>query len=171
MATQSPITALSKYFPVIEGIVITAFAVGYIFKIMHYAGSNELIIISLSVLSGIYFLGAYVPPGPSREAGERKPQLGFVTLLGISIVPKILGISLSVSVIGILFYLMHFNGFREMLLIGSTTLAGATLVGWFVTSSNEPTRQGLKPLLIRALVLMSVGFYLLIKYGISSPMN
>ena len=170
MANQSPIIALSKYFPVIEGISVTAFAVGYLFKNMHYAGSNELIIISLSVLSGIYFIGAYVPRAESNEP-EAKPQLGFAALLGRSIVPKILGIGLSVSVIGIEFSIMNWNGFREMLLIGSTSLAGATVVGWLVTSSDETGRQGLKPLLMRALVLMLVGFYLLNKYGISAPMN
>jgi hypothetical protein len=171
MANQSPIIALAKYLPIVEGISVTAFAVGYIIKIMHYAGGNELVILSLSVLSGIYFLGAYVPSAPTSEAGEQKPKLGYATLLGSTVVPKILGIGLSVTVIGVLFSIMHFNGFREMLLIGSTSLAAATVVGWFVTSSDEQARERLKPLLMRAVVLMAVGFYLLNKYGISTPMN
>ena len=136
---------------------------------MHFIGSNELIIISLSVLSGIYFLGAYVPRMPLNET--EKPQLGFAALLGGTIVPKILGIGLSITVIGVLFCIMHFNGFREMLLIGSTSLTGATVVGWLVTSSNERNREALKPLLMRALVMMLIGYYLLNKYGISTPMN
>ncbi len=171
MANQSPFAALfSKFLPVVERISISAFAVGYLFKIMHYPGANEIIIISLSVLSGIYFLGAYTPPAPSSET-EQKPKMGFAALLGEGIVPKTLAIGLSTTVIGILFTIMNWNGFREMLLIGCASSAGATVVGWLVTSSNEQARERLKPLFMRAIVLMMIGFYLLNKYGISTPMN
>jgi len=170
MANQSPFIALSKYLPYIEGISIGTFVVGYLLKMMHYAVSNELIIISLSVLSVIYFLGAYVPRMSLKEEGQ-KPKKGFVALLGEAIVPKTLGIGLAATVNGILFTIMNWNGFREMLLIGSSALVVAIIVGWLVTMSNEQARESLKPLLLRAVVLVMIGFYLLNKYGISTPMN
>lgn len=77
MANQSPFIALSKYLPYIEGISITAFVMGFLFKRMD----------------------------------------------------------------------------------------------WLVTMSNEQSRESLKPLLLRAVVLVMIGFYLLYKYGISTPMN
>jgi hypothetical protein len=169
MANQSPFIALSKYLPYVEGISITTFVVGYLFKRMHYAGSNELIIISLSVLSGIYFLGAYVPRTPLPE--EQQKRQGFAALLGSTVVPKILGVGSSVTVIGVLFCVMHFKGFREMLLIGTASLAADSVIGWFVTSNDEQARESLKPLLLRAVVLVMIGFYLLNKYGISTSMN
>lgn len=169
MAPQPSIIKLTKYVPVIEGICLAAFIVGYIMKIQGFSG-NEVVIISLSILSGIYFIGAYTPP-PPREADEENTQKGFGALLGETIVPKILGIGMSVSVIGILFMLQKWNGFREMLLIGSTALAGATVVGLVTTLNNEKARRALGPLFLRAIPLMLVGIYLLKAYGIAPPVN
>ena len=168
MPYQSLAIKLRKYFPVIEGISLAGFAAGYILKIMHYPG-QEIIVISLSTLSVIYFLGAYMPP--EAKPGEEKPQLGLVALLGTTIVPKILGIGLSVSVIGILFMIQTWNGFREMLLIGSTSLAAASVVGLVSASGNERARKALGPLLLRAIPIMLLVTYFLRVYGISQPVN
>ena len=137
MAYQSPISKLTKYFPVVEKIMLTAFAMGYLLKILHYPG-EQLIVISLSALSAIYFLGAYAPPEAPEEGEAQEQQRGFGALLGGTIVPKVLGIGCAVSVISILFTIQHFNGFREMLLIGSTSLAAASGVGLVTTMNSLP---------------------------------
>ncbi|HCW05889.1 MAG TPA: hypothetical protein DGG95_00795 [Cytophagales bacterium] len=170
MAYQSPISKLSKYFGKMEGIALAAFAVGYLLKILHYPG-QQLIIISLSALAVIYFLGAYVPAQAPEDGDEQSQPKGFAVLLGETIIPKLLGIGSAVAVIGILFTIQHFNGFREMLLIGSSTLGVSSIVGLLVSMNNEKARASLSNLLFRAVPLMLIGIYLLRIYGISPPVN
>jgi len=170
MAYQSPIIKLTKYFPFVEKVSLTAFVAGYVLKMLHYPG-DEIVIISLSVLSGIYFLSAYTPPPVEDESEEKNQQQGFGALLGRTIVPKVLGIGSSVCVIGVLFTIEHYSGFREMLLIGSTSLAAASLLGLLTTMNNERARKALSPMLLRAVPLMLIAFYFLKVYGITPPVN
>ena len=171
MPYQSPVNKIYQYFPIIEGVCLAAFAVGYLLKIMNYQGGPEIIILSLSALSGIYFLNGYIPPQQIKEEDPTaKPQpLGFVALFGRTIAPKILSIGSSVAVTGILFAIQHWNGFREMLLIGSNSIAASAVVGLITTMNDEQARKTIGPMLIRAIPLMIVGIYLLMKYGIASP--
>jgi hypothetical protein len=127
-----------------------------------------MIVPSLSMLSVIYFLTGYVPR-PANEDEEQPQPLGFGALLGRTIVPKILSIGSAVTVVGILFTIQHFNGFREMLLIGSSTLAVASVIGLINTISDEPGRRALGSLLLRAIPLLLIGSYLLMLHGISRP--
>ena len=169
MAYQSPIIKLAKYFPILEMVSLAAFAVGFALKAMDNQTGSQIITISLSALAVVYFMNAYIPKEVTQEPGTQGQLLGFTALLGRTIGPKILSIGSSVTVIGILFTVQHWNGFREMLLIGSTSLVAASVVGLVATMNDEQGRRTIGQLLLRAIPLMLIGIYLLMVYGISNP--
>ncbi|MBS1505195.1 MAG: hypothetical protein JSS79_01005 [Bacteroidetes bacterium] len=164
----TPISILQKYSIHLEVTCLAAFAGAFLFR-STYSYSEEIIIISLSALSGIYFLMTYVPRASQNEEGQNDDnQKGMLGLLGSTIAPKIISIGSSVTVIGILFAIEQWNGFREMILIGSSSLTGAVVV-LLSSFGNESLRVKFIPLLYRAVPLLAIGFYLLKIYGISTP--
>jgi len=170
VTAPSLITKIAKYFPIVEVIALAGFTTGFFFKTLHYSGGNDILLLSLSALSIIYFLTAYVPrEAPKEDEAQSSQPMGFAALLGRTILPKVLWIGSSVSVIGILFTLLHFNGFRDMLLIGTSTLAIASVLGLVNTMSDEQGRKALGPMLLRAVPLILVCIYLLMVYGIARP--
>jgi len=169
MANSSPITKISQYFPLIEGVCLASFAIGYLLKYMDVASGQEIIILSLGALSGIYYLNGFIPRALPKAPEAQIQPLGFTTLPGKTIIPKILAIGSSVTVIGILFTIQHWHGLREMLLIGSTSLAAASVTGLIITMNDEQARNAIGPKLLRAIPLMLAGVYLLIIHGLSVP--
>jgi hypothetical protein len=166
MNNPSPVNYLAKFFPVLEKISLAAFIIGFALRTMNIPAGNSIVTIGLSTLAVIYFLTAQIPLETSTNSEQNR--FGFIDLLGRTIAPKVLGIGSSVSVVGVQFTLLNWNGFREMLVIGGSSLAAATVVG-LVASSNDEVRKALQPRLIRALPLMLICFYLLWVYGITDP--
>ena len=135
---------LSKILKWIElfGFVVVAF--GVLFKIMHYAGADELIMLGLLTLSSTYFLFAFAMVQTPAQDNEK--IRGFTDLL-VLILRKLLFIGLSVFCIAYLFALLHFPGADEMMMIGMPTL----VIGSFVSiiliwGKRERTRLLLHPL-------------------------
>jgi hypothetical protein len=150
-----------KFFPMAEGVFLTAFAVGLVLQWMDI--QTSIIFISLLGLSSIYFLNAYAPP-PVTE--ENQPQ-GFVYLLARVIAPKVLSISSSVCVIGILFYLTSLKGYKQMLLIGCMSIVVASFLVIIAILKNETARKVLMPLLLRAIPLAAISFFVLWREGLA----
>ncbi len=133
-------------------------AIGLLLKWFTSYPSSNLILISLGSLSTILFLSAYRPSNIVRSDEEK---LGFMDLLCLSIAPKVLGISSAACLIGILFYLMHWAGYQQMLLIGSMSIAiGSTLLEAGLVMKVKHIKTVI-PILYRAVPLMLIGFYLL----------
>lgn len=135
-----------------------------VFWALTYTGTDasQGIMIALSALAAIYFLKAYMPPkqdAPAPDAKEEKR--GFFELLSTTILPKVLWIACSVSVIGLLFYLLNLEGFKNMLMIGGMTLSiglllavGAMVTGASTGSSNTTALLRVVPLLLIDLYLL-----------------
>lgn len=168
MPKYSPIIYVSKYFPVAEKISVASFIGGYFLKLLNVSAGNDIIILSLSFLSSIYFLLAYVPPNASIEIPETK-SFRFFPSLSQNILPKLFGIGLSVGVMGLLFTIHQWNGFREMLLIGLSALSVASLIGLIFTINNDENRKALEPRLYRALLMIVIQSFLLWLYGLDDP--
>jgi hypothetical protein len=159
--TPSPfISKLKTFFSIAEIVCVVGFVLGFLLKKQDYPIGGEIVMLSLSALAGIYFLSAYLPPD-ARPEGEQDQRLGFMSLLGRTIVPKVLGIGSAIMVIGILFTLNHFEGSKQMLTIGIATIGGASLVGSVRIATNENARRVLGSLLLRAFPLLLIGVYLL----------
>lgn len=150
----------AKLYEKLQWIEIALWAGAGIGLLLRFASvpSTNLIIISLSGLAIILFLSAYRPPNIMRSDDEK---LRFTDLLCLSIAPKILGISSAVTIIGILFCLMRMKGYEKMLLVGSMSIAIASLlIGAGVAMKVKHIKTAI-PILYRAIPLMLIGFYLL----------
>jgi hypothetical protein len=98
------ITFLNTHKSKIENVLAALVIVSAIFRIMHWAGGAELLLISMSSLAAYYFLSAYFP----------SPVENLFAIIAW----KLIGINSSVCVIGILFSLLHMPGATNMLMIG-----------------------------------------------------
>ena len=159
--TPTPfIVTITKHLPLVEKVLLTALAIGTILTVMQI--DSTVTRVSLLGLGVTFFLLAYRPNDIPRQEGE---QLGFSDLLGLMIVPKVLWISSAISVLGIAFYLFDFgnDGYKKMLMIGGLTISiGTILLIVFLVSGAKHIRT-VVPILLRAVPLCFVDFYLLFK--------
>jgi hypothetical protein len=131
-------------------LVITSAALNY-FKV---SGGQEAVMITISLLSGFYFISAYFQPD-------------LQGILGI-IATKVIAIASSVSLIGLLFAILHLVGAEQMLLIGVLSLTGALLIVLYqaITVWNS----SFMPIIIRAAILIVISGTSYLKL-IQSPAN
>jgi len=61
--------------PKIYGIGASVVIIGALFKIQHWNGANEMLIIGLSVEAGIFFLSAFEPKHPEVDWSKVYPEL------------------------------------------------------------------------------------------------
>ncbi|GHM99898.1 hypothetical protein WSM22_13880 [Cytophagales bacterium WSM2-2] len=61
--------------PKIYGIGASVVIIGALFKIQHWNGANEMLIIGLSVEAGIFFLSAFEPKHPEIDWSKVYPEL------------------------------------------------------------------------------------------------
>lgn len=146
-------TLLPKILKWVEVIALTITVLGVLFKIMHYAGANEMLMIGLLTLSSAYFLSGFVMVEPPQaEDGKLK---GFLDLLP-TILRKIMFIGLSVFCVGYLFRLLHFQGANEMLIIGIGTLIMSSLISMALILGNRERAELLKAPLIRSIFVIAL---------------
>jgi hypothetical protein len=81
------------------------------------------------------------------------------------IVPKVLWISSAISALGIAFYLFDFgnDGYKRMLMIGGLTIGIGTLLLLVFFVSGVKHIKIVTPILLRAIPLCLVDFYLMLK--------
>ena len=135
---QNFTTLLSKVIlPKVEVIAIIISSIGFLLYLLKQTGAQQLLMIGLSTLASVFFLTANtLPPAIEKTLTETTKKSFFDTLLNF--IWKIMHIALSVSVIGLLFYLLNLNGYTQMILIGTTILIIALLLsGIFIIQKND----------------------------------
>ncbi len=114
--------------------------------------------IALGGLALVFFLNAYVPKSPSPNQDDK--TLGFKDLLVQSILPKVLWISMAVSVCGLLFYVLKFKGSMNMMFMGgSTILIAALTILVFKFSGTRNTAMAIA-ILYRAIPILLTIIYI-----------
>jgi hypothetical protein len=108
----------------------------------------------------VFFLTAYaLPPIPNDE----NTRMGFKEQLAYKIVPKVLGLASAIATIGILFYLLQFEGFQLMLFMGAVALAGGGLGLGIAIVVGIKHMNVLMPYLYRAVPLFLISVYILLQ--------
>ncbi len=159
--TPASFTKLLYYtvIPILEKVFAGILLLGLLLKYVNIDG-KPFMIISLSGLAGVFYLTAFKPLGAELTAEEKQ---GFANLFATTMGPKLLGIGSAVLTIGILFYLMKFGGYKEMLMIGCGAVSLVLLGLGVVSLAGNKNIERLTPLLIRAIPLLLLGAYIFIK--------
>lgn len=152
-------TKTIKYLNWLEGILLILIAIGLLSKFIHVDGSG-IISVSLIGLAVIFFLYAYQPLLTEKSEGVNP---GFRELLAWSILPKVIWIGSSISVLGIAFYLFHLNseGYKKMLMIGGSASGIAMAVLGALLVAGVKNSKDVTPILFRAVPLLLVDGYIL----------
>jgi hypothetical protein len=111
------------------------------------SGSQEALMITMSLLSSFYFISAYFP-------SETK---GILALIAI----KVIGVASAVCITGLLFAILHLVGASQMLLIAVTSLVGTLLI--LLHQYFTAWAPSFMPLIIRAIALILIGGTSLLK--------
>jgi hypothetical protein len=113
---------------------------GIALKISGVAGGEEIMMITMSILSVFYFLSGYFAPLTDNYFGM--------------IATKVVAIASAMCVVGLLFSWLHMPGASEMLLIGvsSFIITGLILLYFWLTTRDLK----FVPLLIRIFLLGSL---------------
>jgi hypothetical protein len=98
------LTIIVRHQTKIENVLAFLVIISAVFRILHWPGGAELLMISMSSLAVYYFISTYFP-SPLENV--------YATIAW-----KIVGITSSICVIGILFSFLHMPGAANMLLIG-----------------------------------------------------
>lgn len=151
--------AITKYLPLAEKFLLTALAVGIVLVVMKI--DSVVVAMSLLGLGTIYFLYSYRPINVPAQDGV-KP--GFLELLGLGILPKVLWISSSVCAVGIVFYLLGFFGYDNMLMIGAMSVGMGILLLGLLLALGVKHLVMVAPVLLRAVPLCLATLYILIKH-------
>ena len=134
----------------IIGLVLSTF--GVLFKVLHYPGASEALLIGMLTLAATYYLFAFVMVEAPTESVQPK---GMADLMPFTI-RKVLFIGLAVFIIGSLFKLLHFKGANEMLMIGVGTVAVGTLVGMALILVKRERMKVLQAPLLRCLIALVI---------------
>lgn len=154
------IVTITKHLPLVEKILLTALAIGTILTVMQI--DSTVTRVSLLGLGITFFLLAYRPNNIPIHEGER---FGFSELLGLTILPKVLWISSAISALGIAFYLFNFgnDGYKRLVMVGGLTIGIATMLLFVFAVSGVKHVRTVVPILLRAVPLSLVDFYILFK--------
>lgn len=153
-------TRITAHLPLAEKILLTSLAVGSIMIVMQI--DSSVAGVSLIGLAITFFLSAYKPINVS---GREDEVGGFSELLGLMILPKVLWISSAISAFGVASYILGFGneGYKNMLMIGGTSIAIGTMLLVTLMTTGVKHMQVVMPILLRAVPLCVVDFYILFK--------
>jgi len=144
---------LFSFLNILEKILLVLFIAGAALKFTHNAGAAELLMISMTGIAAISFLSAYKPV----ELEQDHPN-NYLLL----VVVKVGYIGIAVCTIGLLFYLLKMNGHKEMLMIGSLSMASTSIFGVFLMTQIEKSAVVLRPVLLRGIPLAVAGAFILL---------
>src|SRR5689334_19459257 len=103
---------LFPYLQTLEKIFLVGFIIGVGLRITHTVGGDQFLMISMSGFAMTSFLTAYKPLAENTATG-------FNAVL-VTIINKVFYIASAVSIIGLQFFLLHFTGYQQMLIIGAS---------------------------------------------------
>jgi hypothetical protein len=152
---------LSKYLSIAEQGLLAALIISMVLTILH-VDSSVIIYYSLIGLAIVFFLNAYRPLNSQRAEDEK---FIFTDLLTTTILPKVMWISCAVSVIGILFYIRHFEAqsYKNMLIIGGGSLLLGVLTAGFFMLGKVKSNETLQAVLLRAIPMLVMDIYIFMK--------
>lgn len=158
----SPLLKISRHLPLIEKILFVSFLAGVVLALMEI--NNDLLRYALLGLGVTFFFYAY---HPTDISGEEERQRGFIELLGMTIIPKILWISCAIIATGLFLALGddRNSGYKQMLTIGVLAVGSASLILMFVAIKGGNDIGRVTPVLLRALPLLMAGLYVLLGYA------
>jgi hypothetical protein len=158
---QTPFMALiNKNLHWAERLFLIGVAIGAI--LMLNTLDSSVTKVSLIGLAVTFFLYAYKPIDIPRGEDER---FGFSEFFGLTIAPKILWISAAISTFGVFLYFFGAGnkGFKQMLLIGGSTIFIASAILLILLISGVKNLRIITPVLFRALPLLVIDFYIFLK--------
>ncbi|WP_296620629.1 hypothetical protein [Marivirga sp.] len=126
-----------------EMVLLALLAVAVVLELLD-TKLSILYIISLAGLGIVFFLFAQIPSQAKIEGSD------FNSLLGLSIVPRVLWISTAITTVGVLFYLQGFAGAFKLLSIGGITIAICTLILIILRVINVKGLEQVIPILYRS---------------------
>ena len=139
---------LVKILGILEKVGIVLSFLGIVFKMMHWTGGNEFLLIGMATLAIALFQTSFLPPAQPNHY-----------LIGV--VSKVGYIASAVGVIGILFKLLHFNGANEILLISVMSLAVVVVMTGILTLRSNEALNALRPMLFRGVPILLACLYIL----------
>lgn len=157
--TPAFVQILAKILTVGEVVTILLSLAGVTFKVMHWTYANELLMLGLSGLSGVYFLRAFQMPTPEPDTKTATEKKGVLDLLALAVLPKLGGISMSVALTGLLFGLLHLAGAAEMLMIGTSSLLGCLAIAFLAVATNAPKYPQVIGFLYRGIPIFIIAAY------------
>ncbi|HLT71112.1 MAG TPA: hypothetical protein VKZ75_00605 [Cyclobacteriaceae bacterium] len=156
MAT-SMLQGITRYLPRLERMLLMLIVLGIVITFLTNAGAL-IINVAIAGLALVFFLYAYQPLLVNTGKDEKA---GMGELLGWSIVPKVLWIGCAISAMGILFFLIKTgtDEYRNMVMIGGFSIVSSLLVLGVLQVSGTKHLQVITPILLRAIPLMIMDFY------------
>lgn len=154
------LTILPKITKWAEILAIILSLGGVVFKILHLAGANEVLMIGMMTLSSTYFISGFIM-GPVPDDGKPKT---FADLLP-TVLRKLMYIALAVYLVGFLFTILHLEGANEMLIIGVGSLIICTAVSMILILGNRERMTLLKAPLIRSVVALLLLVLILLTFA------
>jgi hypothetical protein len=157
---------MKKLIPKLEVPLILLIVVGLF--INYLINSPILLTLSMGTLAVLYFLFANtqidIPLEEEiKKREENVNQSAFKELFGWSILPRVLWISSSVSLVGILFYLNNYIGYLNLVSLGGFTLVVGCFLMFFLRSM--PHMDKIFPILRRAVPLALISIYIMYLSG------
>jgi hypothetical protein len=117
------IKGFSKFFTITFHVLLSIMIQGFLFKIMHWPGCNEMLIFSITFISIIFFI---------RSVAIRTSTHRFIHVF--------LNVGVSILAIYFLFFLMHWPGVNELMFVGSISFV-ISFVAYFMSDVDQ--RRGL----------------------------
>lgn len=118
-------TGIVRWFDIGFHLMISLLIQGILFKIMHWPGCNEMLILSLMIISILYFIKGLL------FGSHSKPIVNFLSSFGLSILS-----------IAILFYVMHWPGSQAIGIIGMVSLVVVLIAYFLAEGSNRSAILG-----------------------------
>ena len=160
MAETFP-SVLKRVLPKIEMASLAIAVAGLLLLSIGRTEGSNLLIVGMCSLAAVFFLTAYMPSaGPPASDTATKTPKGFIDLAHVLIL-KVVYIGCSVETIGLLFYMLHFKGYAQILLIGTFSLFFSLLLSAFIISRKNEMLNILQNAIIRGGMLMLMGMYIL----------
>jgi|GEM_PF-6847129 len=136
--------------------------------LLHYFGNpagNTALMIGMSMLAGVFYLNAFTPLPAATEQEDpaeiksEKPK-GLLNFF-ITIVWKVIHISSSIGVIGLLFYFLKLPGYGLQLLIAAVALGVSLFISIVMIAVNNKNLEILKTALLKSTFLLLLSLYIL----------
>ena len=142
---------MQRAFSTLEKCFIFLSILGLTFKLLLWKGGDFLLIISLTLLSVIYFFGSYF----QRALVLRRREYPVTISVATTLLKIFSGIAFSTVIIALLFKLLFWNGSFVMLIAGIVA-TGCILLWAFITSKSltEPSETAV---FRRGIIILGLG--------------